>query len=450
MSKKIKMKIPFVHYKLESPEILQAVLLIAVGLSALPILKENFGLTDPQAYAAVFVAEALGLLHVLFADPVVPGWIASALPLITVFLSGYATVDVDPTARLEAMIALQILVSLVFLILGITGLAHKIMKIIPGSLKAGILFGVSIAAVAKVFGKGGYVEGAPITIIVSCVVALVVVFSVAYKNASAKSKVLRQIGKYGMLSSLVVAMIVGFATGEVQLPVFTSRIITPFDFAGLFRTASPFSIGFPSLQTFITLIPMALAVYIIAFGDIITAEAVLQEAKEARPDEKLDFNSNRTNVISGVRNLILALFMPYPPMAGPLWAAVTVSVGERYKAGKESMKTMFGGAGSFKLATTICVLIFPIVTLLGPVLHVALACTYIIQAFACSYIAIDQVKGDKIAAGVAGLTGGIIYMLNLNWGLAVGIFCFITMENGVAKMLANRKKSLAEKNTPNE
>ncbi len=240
-------------------------------------------------------------------------------------------------------------------------------------------------------------------------------------------------------------MIIGFAAGEVPLPALQWGLI-PFDFAGLFKAVSPLAIGFPSLQSFLMTIPMAIAIYIIAFGDIITAEAVLKECQAARPDENLDFNSNRTNVISGIRNLILALFVPFPPMAGPLWAAVTVSIGERYKEGKESMKSLYSGLGAFKLATTFFVLFLPIATLLTPILPVALACTLVIQGFACAYIAIDQVKNDKIAAGVAGLTGAIIYLVNLNWGLAVGIVSFITLENGVGKIKATRKKELAVKN----
>ena len=76
---KFKIKLPVIHYKLESAELLQAVLMIAVGFSAVPVLMETLGLSYGAAITAVALAEALGLLHVLFGDPVVPGWIASAL-----------------------------------------------------------------------------------------------------------------------------------------------------------------------------------------------------------------------------------------------------------------------------------------------------------------------------------------------------------------------------------
>ena len=35
--------LPFIHYKLELPELLQGILMIAVGLSAVPILEESLG-----------------------------------------------------------------------------------------------------------------------------------------------------------------------------------------------------------------------------------------------------------------------------------------------------------------------------------------------------------------------------------------------------------------------
>jgi hypothetical protein len=157
---------------------------------------------------------------------------------------------------------------------------------------------------------------------------LFVVFSVSFKKAKEKSHVFREIGKYGMLPSLIVAMAVGFITGEIDLPVVKWGFI-PFSFGELFKTASPFSIGFPSLKLFLTALPTAAAIYIIAFGEIVTAEAVLKECQEARPDEKLEYNSNKSNIIAGVRNLILSLFAPFTALAGPLWAAVTVSIGER-------------------------------------------------------------------------------------------------------------------------
>lgn len=114
----------------------------------------------------------------------------------------------------------------------------------------------------------------------------------------------------------------------------------------MIKTISPFGIGFPKAQLFISAIPMAIMVYIIAFGDFVTGEALIKEADEIRKDEKIDFNSNRSNLISGFRNVVMAFITPYVPLCGPLWAAVTAAVSQRYKEGREAMDSIFGGVGT--------------------------------------------------------------------------------------------------------
>ncbi|MBN1626475.1 MAG: hypothetical protein JW944_08105 [Deltaproteobacteria bacterium] len=421
--KRFLLRLPIMHYRLEIPELLQAILLIAVGLSAVPLLEETLGMTKEVALTVVAVAEILGVLHVTFGDPVVPGWVASALSLILVFLSGYAA---GPDS-IHAIIALQILVAFLFIILGVTGLAHRLMKIIPVSLKSGILLGAAFAAIDKVVKPGGYFEHYPVSIGAGGLVTFIVLFSMRFKVQKQKSRLLAQIGKYGMLPGLVVAMIVGPIMGEISFPDIEWGFI-PLKFGELFKGYSVFSIGFPSMDFFISALPMAFAVYIIAFGEIITAEAVLKEAEAERPGEEIRYNSNGSNIISGVRNLLLALFAPFVPLAGPLWAAVSVSIGERYKEGKEAMQSIFSGMGTFKLFAAIFVLFLPVTSLCEPVLPIALAVTLLVQGIACSYIAIELVANDKTAAGIAGTTGAIIVTSGINWGLGAGLALCLLLE----------------------
>ena len=84
-----------------------------------------------------------------------------------------------------------------------------------------------------------------------------------------------------------------------------------------------FGIGFPPLHMFIEALPLLFAVYIIAFGDFILAETVV---KAARMNEKMRSLSlsDKSHLISGIRNAVLSLIAPYTQLAGPLWAAVTV------------------------------------------------------------------------------------------------------------------------------
>jgi hypothetical protein len=307
---RFKIMLPFAHYRPELPELLQAALMIAVGFSAVPILRESLGLSYEAALTAVALAEALGLLHVLFGDPVVPGWIASALSLVLVYLGGR---DVGPDS-IRALIALQLEVSFIFLSLGVTGLARRLIRLIPPSLKAGILLGAAIAALARVFGGGGYLSEYPLSVGSGTAAALFVLFSVGFRKLRDGKRAFREIGKYGMLSSLIVAMLVGFISGELELPVIKWGLIS-FAFGELYEAASVFSIGPPPFAVFLNAAPTAVAVYVIAFGKIITAESVLAECAEARPEESLEFDAGRTNVITGIRNLVLALFAPFTPLA---------------------------------------------------------------------------------------------------------------------------------------
>ena len=423
MTPNIKIKLPGLHYRIEIPEMLQAVLLIAVGLAAVPVLQEQLGMTYEVALTAVAIAEVLGLLHVFFSDPVVPGWIASALPLVLVYLSGYDS-GID---TIHAMIALQLILSLLFLVLGSSGLAHRLMKIIPASIKAGILLGAAFAAVNRVFKEGSYFDAYPYAIGIGTLVTFFLLFSAHFKVLKEYSPFFVRISKYGMLPGLLAAMIVGPLVGEFAFPTIEFGWI-PFDFKALFSDYSVFSIGFPSISHFVQALPMALAVYIIAFGEIITAEAVLKEASEARPEDHIVYNSNISNVVAGIRNLVLALFVPFVPLAGPLWAAVSVAIGERFKGGKNGMQSIFSGMGTFKLSTAFFVLLLPVASLCRPVLPIALAITLLVQGVACSYIAIDQVSKDKTAAGIAGVTGAIVFTSEVGYGILVGLILCIILE----------------------
>lgn len=433
--KKARILLPGIHYRLEAPELLQGVLMIAVGLSTAPVLQETLGLSYEAAMAAVFIAEALGLLHVLFGDPVVPGWIASALSLVLVYLGGYEV----GISSVHALIALQLIVSLLFIVLGATGLARKLVSLVPPSLKSGILLGAAVAAFARVLGEGGYLAQYPVSVGAGTVVALFVLFSVVSKDMKARFGLWREISKYGMLSSIVVSMVLGFVTGELALPELHWGF-TKMDFAGLFRSASVFSIGLPTLEDFLSALPVAVAVYIVAFGEVVTAKSVLDDCQASRPEIPIAFDAGRTNVITGVRNLLLALFCPFTALAGPLWAAVTVSVGEHYKDSHHAMKSIYGGMGSFKLSAAVCVLLLPVTSLLEPVLPVALAVTLAVQGFACSYMAFEQIQGDRAAAGTAGLTGAVMYFAGSGWGLAAGVAGWLLLEGGVEKVFARKTK----------
>ncbi|MFT7299973.1 MAG: hypothetical protein ACI89Z_000425 [Porticoccus sp.] len=86
----------------------------------------------------------------------------------------------------------------------------------------------------------------------------------------------------------------------------------------------------------------------------------------------------------------MSIFGPDIVMCGPLWGAMHVVMVERYMQGKESMNLIFGGPGSFRWGTNTCWLLLPIVSLVKPILGVALALTLLIQGFVSVRIGIME------------------------------------------------------------
>ncbi len=421
-------RLPFLHYRFEVSEFLQALIMCATCLGAIPIMTETLGIPYEIAWSMVIINGFLYTLHATFGDPVVPGWITPSIPLTIAFLTQfYMGKD-----RIQALIALQLLVAFFFIFMGLTGLANKLLRVVPQSIKAGILIGAGFAAVIGEFKPGeGRFDRAPLTIGIGFILAFYFLFSNRFKALRKKSKILEFIGGFGMLPAVLLVVLIGPLVREFSIPnvQFWPFIKVP-DFVGVFRTMSPFAIGWPTLQHFIKALPLALTIYIIAFGDFVTAQALIAEADEIRKDEKIDFDGNRSNLISGFRNLIEGLFAAYPTLCGPLWAAVTASVSERYKEGRDKMDSIYSGVGTFRWASFIAVATIPIAGFVKEILPAALSMTLLVQGFVCVRLAIDECR-DGLDKGIAGVMGAVIASRGAAWGLVVGVVLFVLLNRNV-------------------
>ena len=224
------------------------------------------------------------------------------------------------------------------------------------------------------------------------------------------------IGKFGMLPAIIIGVVLGPIVGELAVPnVQWWPLVKIPEFANIWNQLSPFAIGWPSAATWIAAIPTAIVVYIIAFGDFVTSEELLRSADEVRQDEKIDFNANRSNVISGIRNVAMALCCPYTQTCGPLWAAVTAAVSQRYKEGPKAMESIYSGAGTFRWCTFIC-----------------LSLTLIVQGFICTQLAMNMCRTD-IERGICGVMGAVLAIQGAAWGLAVGLILFFMLFEGKKK-----------------
>lgn len=427
-----KIRIPIIHYKWEWSECLQAILMCSTCLGAIPILTEVLGVSFEIAWSMVIINGFLYTLHTSLGDPVIPGWITPSIPITTAFLMNYA----QGVERVQALIAVQLILSFIFLIMGTTGFASKLINIVPNSIKSGIILGAGIAAVIGEFKlDGGRFGVYPIAIIVGIILSYYILFSEGFASLRKRNKVANKIGEYGMLPAILVCIIVAPLVKEIPaLNVEVGTFIKLPDIKGVFNALSPFRIGFPAAKVFLSAIPTALMVYIIAFGDFVTSEALIVEADQIRTDESIDFDANRSNIISAIRNFIMALVSPYVPLCGPLWAAVTAAVSERYKDGREAMDSIFSGMGTFRWMTFICVSIVPIVTLVQPVLPIALSLTLIVQGFVCTRLAMNLCEND-IDRGISGVMGAVLAIRGASMGLVVGVLLYFILTDRKTRKL---------------
>ena len=416
-----KVRLPFVHYRWEKPEFVQAFIMFVVSLGMIPLLQEFLGLPFEIALAYVFIGGIGFMLPALLGVPMVPGWITPAIPVVTMYLANF---EPGPEA-IRALFALQFLVFLIFLILGVTKLGEKLVNLVPNSLKAGILIGAGVAALIGEISPEGRVMNTPISLILGSLVALYLLYSVAFKQLVGKNRIAKMIANYGLVPAMIIAMALAWTTGEFPFPQVDWGITSP----ALVEMWNylPFVVGFPNIDIFIMAIPTAIIAYIIAFGDIIVGKTLIQSAEAVRKDEVIDSNVSRVHLVTAARNLLHAFFAPYPGLAGPLWTPVQATVIERYKYGRTAMDSIFSGMGTFWIAGFIALFILPLVSLFQPVLPIALSITLIMTGYVCISVGIEQTTND-VERGVAGIMAIVLAIHGAAAGLIVGLVLYFLIE----------------------
>lgn len=418
-------RIPGIHYRIEYVEFFQGLILGATALSSIPYLTDCLGLPYELAWSCVILEVSLYMLHGWLGDPVVPGWITPTLPFTLAFLEGFE----QGPKRIQAMIAVQLLVAFIFLFMGVTKLADRFVRKVPTSVKGGILLAAPITVIQGQFAQDSQLMTAPVATLSGTLLLAFLSFSPFCEKKRDKIKILDVMAKYGNLFPYLVAMLMGIILGELAKPVLElGTFIRIPDFGDMFRTVSIFSVGFPPLSMFIQALPLALICYVLAFGDFVTSETLVKEAKESRDDEYIDFNSSRSNLISGLRNLILAILAPFPPLSGPLWVGMTVSVAMRYREGKKAMKSLIGGMSSFRMATFLSVILVPIVSFMRPIMGVGSAITLLFQAYVCARIGMEYCKSNTDKS-IAGVMAAVLAFKGSGWALAVGFAMNLLLSN---------------------
>jgi len=410
-----KLRLPFIHYRFEWPDYFQGLLMCAVDLAAIPLMIELLGMPFDVALAVVLMNGLLYLTHHLLGDPVVPGWITPAIPLIMAYCMTFP----EGPERVHSLVAFQMTLGIFAIVLGMTGMASKVVGFIPQSIKSGVILGAGFAAVNSVFVAGGRFDSFPWSISIAVGIAFYLIFSRHFAALKTTNALLGLIGKLGIFPIIILAVVIAPVFGEAPWPDIEWGLISP-DFTTLFQQYTIIGLGFPPIVMFISAIPTVLAAYIVLFGDVLQSRALIAEADHLRPDERIDYNPNRAHLIFGGRNTFMSIFGPDIVMCGPLWAAMQVVVIERYKDGKAAMNSLFGGSGSFRWGTNTGLLLLPIVSLVEPILGIALSLTLLIQGYVSVRIGILESRSNR-DLGIAGIIGAVLVARGATWAFAVGI-----------------------------
>lgn len=415
------LRVPFIHYRFEWADFAQGLLMCTVCLSIITVLTAKLGMSFEVALAIVVLNGALYLAHVSFGDPVVPGWVTPAIPLLIAYCETFPM----GTERMQALIAFEMTFGVFCVFLGITGLAKRFIALIPNAVQSAILIGAGFAAVMLIFdpAKQGIrsFSTSPLTISVCVGLAFYFIFSESFKAFRRKHRWAYYLGNLGMMPALALAVILGPLFGELPWPSYDGSVFTSPDFATLWKDFTILgAIPFPPLDMFISSVPMVISAYIVVFGDVIQSQALLDDAQKYRPDENVNYNPNRSHIIFGGRNLVMSIAGPDISMCGPIWAAMQVVVCERFKQGPKAMESINSGAGSFRWGTFTGYFFAPIVSTVKPILGVGLASTMLIQGYVSVRVGVLKSRAFN-DLGIAGVAGAILAVRGASWGLSAAL-----------------------------
>ena len=410
----------------------------ATGLSIVPLYTEHFGMSFETAVAmCTLMSVVVCSGPILFGDPYCAGWLTPALPLVLREALSHDTV----TARTDFVNATLLMVALTFLVLGISGLGNTLLRAVPRALRAGIILGAGMSAIYGEFiprsgGRPSRIDAYTVSILLAVGISLLLMFSLPLERWKKRFRGLAFVASLGLAPGFFAAMILGPWFGEINYGSFRALFVSPAtgewvfqlrdvfflpDIGGLIGEYSLVARGVPDAGMMLSALPLALAAYVIGFGDIITGTAIVSDAAPHRPDEKIPIDERRTHLSIGIRNLIqVAATGPFFPLQGPLWAGATVVVAERYRRGRREMDSIFGGIFSYLLfGLPVFYFVRPYLELFRPVLDVAFSLTLILTGFACAYVALSMPR-NRIERGLAVLVGMVMMYFSTLVGITVG------------------------------
>jgi len=438
------LRIPLIHLRFKLGDMLQGMAVAgATGLALVPYFMALLGLSFEEAVVmAMFHSTLISFSWIFFGDPYAPGWLTPAIPFVVAFITAPAYLG-DHTSQFQAMTALSLNFALILIFLGVTGLGAKLLQVVPNVLKGGIILGAAVAAFLRVTKDGdaaNIFQSAPIAGTIGVLVCMMFAFSKPLLATAQRNPALAKVVGLGLLPGFIIAGVVGLLTGEFEynirwelLDVFGATVT-------LWEKASPFYIGWPSMSMFLSSFPLALITYILFFGDVITGNEMIEDAQKARSDEKLEINNSRAHMATGIRNILMGLTSPFFATQGVLWTGIQVILLKRWAEGRDKVDSFFDSIGSFyALGLPVLFILLPLVTLLEPLLPLALAVTLILTAFACATLALSLVD-DATERGAMVITAMAFSVFDPWLGLLVGVIAIAVLCGPGVFMPAEKKE----------
>ncbi|MGB3726408.1 MAG: xanthine permease [Glaciecola sp.] len=425
------MRIPLIHLRFSLTNMLQGLAVAgATGLALVPYFMALLGLSFEEAVVmAMFHSMLISFSWMFFGDPYAPGWLTPAIPFVVAFITTPAYLG-NHDAQFQAMTALSLNFAFILIFLGVTGLGAKLIKVVPSVFKGGIILGAAIAAFLRVTKDGdaaNVFQSAPIAGTIGVAICLVFAFSKPLQAIAVKNKALAVLLGFGLLPGFIIAGTIGYFTGEFEYNIRWEILDVVGATTSLWAKASPFMIGWPPVSTFVASFPLALITYILFFGDVVTGNEMIEQAQQQRSDEKLELNGSRAHMATGIRNVIMGIIAPFFTTQGVLWTGIQVILLKRWTQGRDKVDSIFDSIGSFyAFGLPILFILLPLVTLLQPLLPVALAVTLILTAFACATLALSLVD-DATERGAMVITAMAFSLFEPWLGLLIGIITITTL-----------------------
>lgn len=435
---KLKIRLPFLHYRIEYQDFIQGAILSCVPLGITAAMVKVLGIPIEIAVLMVVINNFLYLLHTSFGDPSIAGWITAGIPLYISYLNSFT----PGPERIKALIALQLLVGLIFLVLGLTGITKYVIRHFPVSMRAGILLGAGFASLMRVFNPAQpFIGKMPIAFLSAAVISCFILFSARGLLYRKKYGWFAWVASFGIAPGFLFGYLIGLVTGEIPPPAgLFDRFLIALPLGDMITQFSALGIGWPSFGAIAAAISMAVVAYVLAFGDILVLEALIEDSNNARPDEKITFNVSRNHIITSVRNILEGITMPYLPLCGPQWTGGQALVVNRFKhSTPEQEPSYWGGATSIFWGMSIAMIFHPVVQLILPAKLIGFGLTLFIQGYLCVYIAFSMCE-TNVQRGIAGVMGAVLVTANYVklWGspfwsgptmaLIIGAVLFFALE----------------------